>query len=62
MAPVAPGKSIRVAGNEHSGETGGALDVLLTDAAVGPARRWLPGRAGIEVAARLAVRPDKVVR
>ncbi len=51
-----------MAGDEHSGETGGALDVLLTDAAVGPARRWLPGRAGIEVAARLAVRPDKVVR
>ena len=41
---------------------GGALDALLTDAAIGPGRRWLPGRAGIEVGARLAARPDKVVR
>src|SRR5215207_3460081 len=41
---------------------GGALDVLLTDAAVGPVRRWFPGRAGLNVAARLATRPDRVVR
>ena len=41
---------------------GGALDVLLTDATMGPARRWAPGRAGVEVAARLAMRPDKVMR
>jgi polyhydroxyalkanoate synthase len=41
---------------------GGALDVLLTEATMGPVRRWAPGRAGVEVAARLALRPDKVVR
>jgi polyhydroxyalkanoate synthase len=51
--------------NGHSSEDGGsgALESLLTDAAVGStARRWLPGRGGLEVAARLAVRPDRVVR
>ena len=42
---------------------GGGLEELLSDAAVGsPMKRWLPGLAGVEVAARLAVRPDKVVR
>ena len=40
----------------------GGLDSLLTDAGTSPLRRWVPGRAGVEVAARLAVRPDKVVR
>src|SRR4051794_26033385 len=36
------------------------LDALLTDAAFGPLRRWLPGRAGIKTAAKLALRPDTV--
>jgi polyhydroxyalkanoate synthase len=50
--------------NGHaSDDGGGALESLLTDAAGGStARRWLPGRGGIEVAARLAVRPDRVIR
>jgi polyhydroxyalkanoate synthase len=37
-----------------------ALDVLLTDAALGPQRRWFPGVAGLKTAARLAMRPDAV--
>jgi polyhydroxyalkanoate synthase subunit PhaC len=36
------------------------LDVLLTDAALGPLRRWMPGRAGVKTAAKLALRPDHV--
>jgi polyhydroxyalkanoate synthase len=39
-----------------------SLDTLLTDAALGPVRRMVPGRAGIKLAAKLALRPDKVVR
>ena len=38
------------------------LDTLLTDAALGPVRRMMPGRATIKLAAKLAVRPDKVAR
>jgi polyhydroxyalkanoate synthase subunit PhaC len=49
-------------GSNGHDEGSGALDVLLTDAAMGPVQRWLPGRAGVEVAARLAVRPGKVAR
>jgi polyhydroxyalkanoate synthase len=41
---------------------GAPLDVLLTEASSGPARRFFPGRAGVEVAARLATRPDKVAK
>jgi polyhydroxyalkanoate synthase len=39
-----------------------ALEEVLTDAALGPVRRWVPGRAGVKFAAKLAARPDKVVR
>src|SRR5215217_7700718 len=39
-----------------------SLDTLLTDAALGPVRRWVPGRAGAKLAAKLVLRPDKVVR
>ena len=35
---------------------------ILTDARSGPVRRWVPGRAGVKLAAKLAVRPDKVAR
>ena len=35
------------------------LDQLLSDAAIGPVSAWMPGRAGLEVAARLAVRPHQ---
>src|SRR4051812_23282440 len=38
------------------------LDTILTDAALGPVRRWVPGRAGMKLAAKLALRPDKVAR
>jgi polyhydroxyalkanoate synthase len=39
-----------------------SLDTLLTDAALGPVRRMVPGRAGIKLAGKLALRPDKVAR
>ena len=39
---------------------GAGLDVLLTDAARGPLRRWLPARASAKTAAKLAARPNAV--
>jgi polyhydroxyalkanoate synthase subunit PhaC len=38
------------------------LDTLLTDAALGRGRRLLPGRATLKFAAKLALRPDAVLR
>ena len=40
---------------------GAAMDMLLTDAGVSGLGRWFPGRAAVKAAARLAVRPDRVV-
>ena len=42
----------------RSAADGSPLDVMLTDAALGPIRRLVPGRAGIKLWARLASRPD----
>src|SRR4051812_44280860 len=36
------------------------MDVMLTDAALGPLSRWMPGTAGVDVAARLATKPHRV--
>ena len=41
---------------------GSPLDVMLTDAALGPVRRLLPGRAGLKLAYRLASRPVDTTR
>jgi polyhydroxyalkanoate synthase len=38
------------------------LDLLLSEAAVGPVQRWNPGVAGVKAAAKLALRPRTVVR
>ncbi len=46
----------------RSAADGSPLDVMLTDAAVGPVRRLLPGRAGFKLAARLAARPVDTTR
>ena len=46
----------------RSAADGSPLDVMLTDAAVGPVRRLLPGRAGLKLAARLAARPFDTTR
>ena len=35
---------------------------MLTDAASAPGSKWFPGRAGVEVAARLAAHPDRVAK
>ena len=48
-------------GTEAAGAAGG-LDALLTDAALGPLRRWVPGRAGAKTAVKLAARPGAVAR
>ena len=41
-------------------EAAGPLDLLLTQAALGPARRFLPGGAGMRFAGALARRPDRL--
>ncbi len=41
----------------RSAADGSPLDVMLTDAAIGPVRRLVPGRAGLKLWARLATRP-----
>ena len=41
-------------------EAAGPLDLLLTQAALGPARRFLPGRSGLRFAGALARRPDRL--
>ena len=50
--------------NGGAPERGGsaALDAMLTDAVMGPARRWVPGLAGVKAAAKLATRPRTVAR
>ena len=48
--------------DRRSAADGSPLDVMLTDAAVGPVRRLLPGRAGLKLAARLASRPVATTR
>ncbi len=46
---------------EADGAAPSGLDTMLTDAAQGPLRRMLPGRAGLKLAAKLTARPDTVV-
>lgn len=41
---------------------GSPLDVMLTDAAVGPVRRLIPGMAGVRLTAQLAMRPVDTTR
>ncbi|MEO7746414.1 MAG: alpha/beta fold hydrolase [Actinomycetota bacterium] len=41
-------------------DAGGPLDLLLSDAALGPLRRLNPGRSGVRLARALARRPDVV--
>jgi polyhydroxyalkanoate synthase subunit PhaC len=43
------------------GAASSGLDTMLTDAARGPLRRMLPGRAAVKLAARLGTRPDAVL-
>ena len=65
MAMTAPGTTARDAGGgaDLSGSAGtGALDALLTDAYGSSVRQFLPGRAGLVLAARLATRPRTVTR
>ena len=49
-------------GPARSAAEGSPLDVMLTDAALGPVRRMLPGRAGLKLWARLAARPVETTR
>jgi polyhydroxyalkanoate synthase len=45
------------------GPESASLDMLLTEATNGgPVQRWTPGVAGLKAAAKLAVRPERVVR
>src|SRR5437763_16472011 len=38
------------------------LDMLLSEAAIGPAQRWNPGVAGLKAAGQLALQPRGVAR
>jgi len=49
-------------GPARAAAEGSPLDVMLTDAALGPVRRMLPGRAGLKLCARLAARPVETTR
>ena len=49
-------------GPARAAAEGSPLDVMLTDAALGPVRRLLPGRAGLKLWARLATRPVETTR
>jgi len=46
----------------EAAEEAAALDLLLATAALGPLRRFLPGRAWAGLAARLSRRPDDLAR
>jgi len=46
----------------EAAEEAAALDLLLATAALGPLRRFMPGRAWVEFAAALARRPDDLAR
>ena len=49
-------------GPSKAAAEGSPLDVMLTDAALGPVRRMLPGRASLKLAVRLAARPVDTTR
>ena len=46
--------------NGEQVEAAGPLDLLLTQAALGPARRFLPGGSGLRFAGALARRPERL--
>ena len=48
--------------DDRSGARAEPFDVLLADAALGTPRRFFPGRAGVQLAASLAMRPGAVAR
>jgi polyhydroxyalkanoate synthase len=56
-------RALREAENETGADRQSVpLDMLLTEASLGPGQRWIPGVAGVKAAAKLAVRPQKVAR
>ena len=57
---MSPDARAQDAAAEAPADTAGPLDMLLADAALGPARRFIPGQAMARFAARLASRPQLV--
>ncbi|MEO9151979.1 MAG: alpha/beta fold hydrolase [Lapillicoccus sp.] len=47
---------------DDAGDSAGALDLMLSDAALGTWRRFVPGLAVVRLAASLSKRPDTVLR
>jgi polyhydroxyalkanoate synthase len=47
---------------DDAGAAAGALDLMLSDAALGTWRRFVPGTAAIRLAAGLSQQPDSVIR
>jgi polyhydroxyalkanoate synthase len=63
MTTTEPGQQERVHQVDEDGtEVAAPFDMLLTDAALNPLRRLLPGAAGVRFAGHLARRPDRVLR
>jgi polyhydroxyalkanoate synthase len=55
-----PGRSAAAAAADAGPEAAAALDMLLTQAALGPSRRFFPGRSALRFARALAGQPDLV--
>jgi len=59
---AAPAEPVKIRQEDPQGSDGSPLDVMLTDAALGPLRRMLPGKAAIKLLTALAARPGTVAR
>jgi poly[(R)-3-hydroxyalkanoate] polymerase subunit PhaC len=57
--PQANGRST---GGAEARTQAAPLDLMLSEAAVGPVQRWNPGAAGLKAATKLALRPRTVAR
>ncbi|MDX6325940.1 MAG: poly[(R)-3-hydroxyalkanoate] polymerase subunit PhaC [Nocardioidaceae bacterium] len=63
MTSTEPGRQERVHQVDADGaDVAAPFDMLLTDAALNPLRRLLPGASGLRFAGHLARRPDRVLR
>ena len=62
MTATAQQTSTQQEATARSAANGSPLDVMLTDAAIGPLRRLVPGLAGLRLTAQLAGRPVDTTR
>jgi len=60
VADTAPDQAENADHADHADHAAAPFDAMLTDAALGSIRRWLPGSAGLRFVAALATRPRTV--